>query len=167
MTTNKELLEIRQKETPRGVGTQTSVFADKARNAEIWDVEGNRYIDLGTGIAVVGTGHNHPQVVAAVKTQLERFTHTCFQVAPYDVYVRLAQRLNKAAPGPSPKKTILINTGAEAVENSVKIARCHTGRSGIIAFSGAFRSAAMCCNQTASRTVASLIGRFENREVFE
>jgi len=143
VTTNKELLEIRQKETPRGVGTQTAVFADKARNAEIWDVEGNRYIDLGTGIAVVGTGHNHPQVVAAVKTQLERFTHTCFQVAPYDVYVKLAQRLNKAAPGPSPKKTILINTGAEAVENSVKIARSHTGRSGIIAFSGAFHGRTM------------------------
>lgn len=143
MTTNKELLEIRQREIPRGVGTQTAVFADKARNAEIWDVEGNRYIDLGTGIAVVGTGHNHPQVVAAVKTQLERFTHTCFQVAPYDVYVRLAQRLNKAAPGPTPKKTIFINTGAEAVENSVKIARSHTGRSGIIAFSGAFHGRTM------------------------
>ncbi len=143
MTTNKELLEIRQKETPRGVGTQTAVFADKARNAEIWDVEGNRYIDLGTGIAVVGTGHNHPQVIAAVKTQLERFSHTCFQVAPYDVYVKLAERLNKAAPGPTPKKTIFINTGAEAVENSVKIARSHTGRSGIIAFSGAFHGRTM------------------------
>ena len=143
MTTNKELLEIREKETPRGVGTQTAVFADKARNAEIWDVEGHRYIDLGTGIAVVGTGHNHPQVIAAVKAQLERFSHTCFQVAPYDVYVRLAQRLNKAAPGPTPKKTFFINTGAEAVENSVKIARSHTGRSGIIAFSGAFHGRTM------------------------
>jgi 4-aminobutyrate aminotransferase/(S)-3-amino-2-methylpropionate transaminase len=143
VTTNKELLEIRQKETPRGVGTQTAVFADKARNAEIWDVEGHRYIDLGTGIAVVGTGHNHPQVIAAVQTQLERFSHTCFQVAPYDVYVRLAQRLNKAAPGPTPKKTFFINTGAEAVENSVKIARSHTGRSGIIAFSGAFHGRTM------------------------
>ena len=143
MTTNKELLEIRQKETPRGVGTQTAIFADKARNAEIWDVEGNRYIDMGTGIAVVGTGHNHPQVIAAVKAQLERFSHTCFQVAPYDVYVRLAARLNKAAPGPTPKKTIFINTGAEAVENSVKIARSHTGRSGIIAFSGAFHGRTM------------------------
>jgi 4-aminobutyrate aminotransferase/(S)-3-amino-2-methylpropionate transaminase len=143
VTTNKELLEIRQKETPRGVGTQTGVFADKARNAEIWDVEGNRYIDLGTGIAVVGTGHNHPQVIDAVKTQLERFTHTCFQVAPYDVYVKLAERLNKVAPGTSPKKTIFINTGAEAVENAVKIARSHTGRSGIIAFSGAFHGRTM------------------------
>ena len=143
MTTNKELLEIRQNETPRGVGIQTAVFADKARNAEIWDVEGNRYIDMGTGIAVVGTGHNHPRVIAAVKKQLERFSHTCFQIAPYDVYVKLAERLNKAAPGDTPKKTIFLNTGAEAVENSVKIARRHTGRSGIIAFSGAFHGRTM------------------------
>jgi len=143
VATNKELLEIREKETPRGVGIQTSVFADKARNAEIWDVEGNRYIDLGTGIAVVGTGHNHPRVVDAVRQQLERFSHTCFQVAPYDVYVKLAERLNRAAPGPTPKKTIFINTGAEAVENSIKIARKHTGRSGIIAFSGAFHGRTM------------------------
>ncbi|NIL93138.1 MAG: 4-aminobutyrate--2-oxoglutarate transaminase [Woeseiaceae bacterium] len=143
MTTNKELLEIRGSETPRGVGILTGVFADKARNAEIWDVEGNRYIDLATGIAVVATGHNHPRVVAAVKAQLDRFTHTCFQVTPYDVYVRLAERLNKAAPGPTRKKTIFVNTGAEAVENSVKIARKHTGRSGIIAFSGAFHGRTM------------------------
>jgi 4-aminobutyrate aminotransferase/(S)-3-amino-2-methylpropionate transaminase len=143
VTTNKELLEIRENETPRGVSIQTAVFADKARNAEIWDVEGNRYIDLSTGIAVVGTGHNHPRVVAAVKTQLERFSHTCFQVAPYDVYVKLAERLNKAAPGATPKKTIFLNTGAEAVENSVKIARRYTGRSGIIAFSGAFHGRTM------------------------
>jgi len=143
VTTNKELLEIRQNETPRGVGIQTAVFADKARNAEIWDVEGNRYIDMGTGIAVVGTGHNHPRVIAAVKKQLERFSHTCFQIAPYDVYVKLAERLNKAAPGDTPKKTIFLNTGAEAVENSVKIARRHTGRSGIIAFSGAFHGRTM------------------------
>ena len=143
MTTNKELLEIRENETPRGVGIQTGVFADKARNAEIWDVEGNRYIDLGTGIAVVGTGHNHPRVVEAVKQQLERFSHTCFQIAPYDVYVKLAERLNKAAPGPTPKKTFFINTGAEAVENSIKIARRYTGRSGIIAFSGAFHGRTM------------------------
>ena len=143
MTTNKELLEIREKQTPRGVGVQTGVFADKARNAEIWDVEGKRYIDLGTGIAVVGTGHNHPKVIAAVSAQLERFSHTCFQVMPYDVYVRLAERLNKAAPGGSQKKTFFINTGAEAVENSVKIARKYTGRSGVIAFSGAFHGRTM------------------------
>ncbi len=143
MTTNKELLAIRETNTPRGVATQTAVFADKARNAELWDVEGKRYIDLSAGIAVVNTGHNHPHVLAAVTAQLERFSHTCFQVAPYDVYVRLAARLNKAAHGPSPKKTIFLTTGAEAVENAVKIARRHTGRSGIIAFSGAFHGRTM------------------------
>lgn len=143
MTTNKELLEIRENETPRGVGTQTTVFADKARNAELWDVEGNRYIDLAAGIAVVNTGHNHPQVIAAVKAQLERFSHTCFQVAPYDVYVKLAERLNRAAPGTTRKKTMFLTTGVEAVENAVKIARRHTGRSGVIAFSGAFHGRTM------------------------
>jgi 4-aminobutyrate aminotransferase/(S)-3-amino-2-methylpropionate transaminase len=143
VTTNKELLLIRENETPRGVGTQTNVFADKARNAELWDVEGNRYIDLAAGIAVVNTGHNHPQVVQAVRAQLERFSHTCFQVAPYDVYVQLAARLNEAAPGDTQKKTIFLTTGAEAVENSVKIARKYTGRSAIIAFSGAFHGRTM------------------------
>lgn len=143
MATNNELLKIRENETPRGVGTQTKVFADRARNAELWDVEGNRYIDLAAGIAVVNTGHNHPQVIAAVKAQLERFSHTCFQVAPYDVYVKLAERLNRAAPGTTPKKTMFLTTGAEAVENAVKIARRHTGRSGIIAFSGAFHGRTM------------------------
>ena len=143
MTSNQELLAIRHRAIPRGVGIQTSVFVDKARNAELWDVEGNRYIDLGTGIAVLATGHNHPKVVAAVKAQLERFSHTCFQVLPYDVYVKLAERLAEAAPGPTPKKTMLINTGVEAVENAIKLARKHTGRSGVIAFSGAFHGRTM------------------------
>jgi len=143
VSTNEELLEIRESETPRGVGIQTNVFVDKARNAEIWDVEGNRYIDLAAGIAVVNTGHNHPKVMAAVQAQLARFSHTCFQVAPYDVYVKLARRLNKAAPGATAKKTLFLTTGAEAVENAVKIARSYTGRSGIIAFSGAFHGRTM------------------------
>jgi len=143
VTSNKQLLEIREKETPRGVSTQTNVFADRARNAELWDVEGKRYIDLAAGIAVVNTGHNHPHVIQAVQAQLQRFSHTCFQVAPYEVYLRLAERLNRAAPGDAPKKTIFLTTGAEAVENAVKIARRHTGRSGIIAFSGAFHGRTM------------------------
>ena len=143
MSTNKELLARRELATPRGVGMQTTVFADKARNAEIWDIEGNRYIDLAAGIAVLNTGHNHPDVIAAVKAQMERFSHTCFQVVPYDVYVELAERINKAAPGPTPKKTMFLNTGVEAVENAIKIARKHTGRSGIIAFSGAFHGRTM------------------------
>ena len=143
MPTNEELQAIREKAVPRGVGIQTMVYADKARNAEIWDVEGKRYIDLAAGIAVCNTGHNHPSVIAAVSAQLERFSHTCFQVAPYDVYVRLADRLAEAAPGNTRKKTIFLTTGAEAVENSIKIARHHTGRSAVISFSGAFHGRTM------------------------
>ncbi len=143
MTTNVDLLTLRESATARGVATQTRVFSDKARNAEIWDVEGNRYIDLAAGIAVTNTGHNHPVVIAAVKAQLERFSHTCFQVTPYDVYVQLAARLNEVAPGPTPKKSMFLTTGVEAVENAVKISRKHTGRSGVIAFSGAFHGRTM------------------------
>lgn len=143
MTTNKALLAKREAETPRGLGTQTTVFSDRALNAEIWDVEGNRYIDLAAGIAVTNTGHNHPKVIAAVEAQLKRFSHTCFQVTPYDVYVELATRLNRLAPGSTPKKTIFLTTGAEAVENAVKIARRHTGRSAVVAFSGAFHGRTM------------------------
>jgi len=119
VATNKELQAIRDAETPQGVGIQTGIFADKAQNAELWDVEGNRYIDLAAGIAVCNTGHNHPKVIAAVKDQLERFSHTCFQVAPYDVYVKLAERINNLAPGDTPKKSLFVTTGAEAVENTI------------------------------------------------
>ena len=143
MATNKELQAIRDAVTPQGVGIQTQVYADKARNAEIWDVEGKRYIDLAAGIAVCNTGHNHPAVVAAVKDQLDRFSHTCFQVAPYDVYVKLAERLCQLAPGDTPKKAIFLTTGAEAVENTIKIARRHTRRTAVISFSGAFHGRTM------------------------
>ena len=143
MTTNKDLQAIRDAATPQGVGIQTKVYSDRALNAEIWDVEGNRYIDLAAGIAVCNTGHNHPAVIAAVKHQLDRFSHTCFQVAPYDVYVRLAERLNKIAPGNTPKKTIFLTTGAEAVENTIKIARRYTNRTAVISFSGAFHGRTM------------------------
>ena len=153
MTTNKAQLQIRQDATPRGLGTQTTVFADRALNAEIWDVEGKRYIDLAAGIAVTNTGHNHPRVIAAVTRQLERFSHTCFQVTPYDVYVALAAKLNQLAPGPSRKQTIFLTTGAEAVENAVKIARKHTGRSAVIAFSGAFHGRTMMCMALTGKVV--------------
>ena len=143
MATNEELQAIRDAVTPQGVGIQTRVYADKARNAEIWDVEGNRYIDLAAGIAVCNTGHNHPDIVAAVKDQLDRFSHTCFQVAPYDVYVELAARLAKLAPGDTPKKALFLTTGAEAVENTIKIARRHTRRTAVISFSGAFHGRTM------------------------
>ena len=122
----------------RGVGMTTQIYADRAENAEIWDKEGRRYIDFASGIAVVNTGHRHPRVIAAVKEQLDRFTHTCHQVVPYESYVHLAERLNALTPGDFAKKTIFVTTGAEAVENAVKIARAATGRSAIIAFGGGF-----------------------------
>jgi len=119
------------------------VFADRAHNAEQWDVDGKRYIDFAAGIAVLNTGHLHPDVKAAVSAQLEKFSHTCFQVTQYESYVRLADRLNRLAPGTTPKKTILVTTGAEAVENAVKIARAYTKRSAIISFSGSFHGRTM------------------------
>ncbi|MFC3570464.1 4-aminobutyrate--2-oxoglutarate transaminase [Paracoccus simplex] len=122
----------------RGVGMTTQIYAERAENAEIWDKDGNRYIDFAAGIAVVNTGHRHPRVIAAVKEQLDRFTHTCHQVVPYENYVALAERLNALVPGKGPKKTAFYTTGAEAVENAVKIARHHTGRAGVVAFAGGF-----------------------------
>lgn len=122
----------------RGVGMTTQIYAERAENAEIWDKDGNRYIDFAAGIAVVNTGHRHPKVVQAVKDQLDRFTHTCHQVVPYENYVALAERLNALVPGDFPKKTIFATTGAEAVENAIKIARYATGRSAVVAFTGAF-----------------------------
>ncbi|MFT9188810.1 MAG: aminotransferase class III-fold pyridoxal phosphate-dependent enzyme, partial [Acetobacter orientalis] len=97
-TTNKALLDRRANAVPRGVATSTPVFADRAENAELWDVEGRRYIDFGGGIAVLNVGHRHPKVMAAVKTQLERFTHTAFQVSAYDSYFELAEKLHARAP---------------------------------------------------------------------
>ncbi len=138
MSRNSELQALRAANIPAGVANLHNIFVDRAENAEIWDVDGNHYIDLAAGIAVNNVGHRHPRVVAAVEAQLKRFTHTCFQITPYDVYVHLAERLNRLAPGPSPKKTLFLTTGVEAVENAVKIARYYTGRSGVIAFSGGF-----------------------------
>ncbi|MCE6951950.1 4-aminobutyrate--2-oxoglutarate transaminase [Cereibacter sphaeroides] len=135
---NAEVSRRRDEAVSRGVGMQTQIYADRALNAEIWDIEGRRYIDFAAGIAVVNTGHCHPKVMAAVTEQMGRFTHTCHQVLPYENYIRLAERLNAAAPGDFAKKTIFVTTGAESVENAIKIARIHTGRSGVIAFGGAF-----------------------------
>tara|TARA_B100000767_G_scaffold271957_1_gene298649 strand:- start:281 stop:1600 length:1320 start_codon:yes stop_codon:yes gene_type:complete len=122
----------------RGLSNVAPVYVERARGSEIWDVEGNRYIDFATGIAVCNTGHSHPKVVAAVKDQVDRFSHTCLMVSPYDSAVVLAEKLNQLAPGDSVKKTLLVTTGAEAVENCVKIARAHTGRRGVIAFNGGY-----------------------------
>ncbi|MEO8281166.1 MAG: 4-aminobutyrate--2-oxoglutarate transaminase [Ideonella sp.] len=124
--------------TPRGVSIAFPVYAARARNAELWDVEGKRYIDFGAGIAVLNTGHRHPRLVEAIAQQLDRFTHTAYQVVPYESVVTLAERLNALTPGNHPKKTAFFTTGAEAVENAIKIARNATRRPGVIALSGAF-----------------------------
>ncbi|MEA2780553.1 MAG: 4-aminobutyrate aminotransferase / (S)-3-amino-2-methylpropionate transaminase / 5-aminovalerate [Rhodospirillaceae bacterium] len=138
MATNAELLARRNKAVARGIAHATPVYAARAENAELWDADGKRYIDFAGGIAVLNTGHRHPKVMAAVREQLERYTHTAFQVIAYEPYIALAERLNKLAPFKGPAKTVLFTTGAEAVENAVKIARVATGRSGIITFTGAF-----------------------------
>ncbi|MFQ6754143.1 4-aminobutyrate--2-oxoglutarate transaminase [Cereibacter sphaeroides] len=135
---NADVSRRRTEAVSRGVGMQTQIYADRALNAEIWDIEGRRYIDFAAGIAVVNTGHCHPKVMAAVAEQMGRFTHTCHQVLPYENYIRLAERLNAAAPGDFAKKTVFVTTGAESVENAIKIARIHTGRSAVVAFGGGF-----------------------------
>ncbi|MFX1738877.1 4-aminobutyrate--2-oxoglutarate transaminase [Paraburkholderia sp. A1RI_3L] len=129
--------------TPRGVGVMCNFYAERAENAELWDVEGRRFIDFAAGIAVVNTGHRHPKIVAAIRAQLDRFTHTAYQIVPYASYVELAEKINRRAPGNFPKKTAFFTTGAEAVENAVKIARAHTGRPGVIAFTGGFHGRTM------------------------
>jgi 4-aminobutyrate aminotransferase len=135
---NAEVATRKDEAISRGVGMGTQIYAQRALNAEVWDVEGNRYIDFAAGIAVVNTGHCHPKVMAAVTEQLGRFTHTCHQVLPYEPYVRLAERLNDKVPGDFKKKTIFVTTGAEACENAIKIARIATGRNAVIAFGGGF-----------------------------
>jgi 4-aminobutyrate aminotransferase len=135
---NAEVALRRDEAISRGVGMQTQIYVDRALNSEVWDIEGNRYIDFAAGIAVVNTGHCHPRVMEAVTRQMAKFTHTCHQVLPYEHYIRLAERLNALVPGDWPKKTVFVTTGAEAVENAVKVARIATQRSAIIAFGGAF-----------------------------
>jgi len=136
--TNEKLQARKTQVIARGQGNVYPVYVDHAKNAEIWDVEGKRYIDFGAGIAVSNTGHSHPKIIEAVKAQVDKFSHTCVMVNPYEVAVELAEKLTAIAPGPSAKKAIFVSTGAEAVENCVKIARAHTGRRGVIAFNGGF-----------------------------
>lgn len=138
MPSNAELNARRLAATPRGVGITTQIYAERAKNAEVWDVEGRRWIDFAAGIAVLNTGHLHPKVQAAVAEQLEKFSHTCYQVFPYESYVALAEKLNALAPISGEKKTFFVTTGAEAVENAIKVARAATGRPAVVAFSGAF-----------------------------
>lgn len=140
---NANFWSQRESAVPEGIGSMHQIFAERALNDEIWDIEGKRYIDMATGIAVTNTGHNHPKLVAAVSDQIQKFSHVCFQVTPYSNYIKLAERLNEAAPGNSEKKTVFFTTGAEAVENSVKIARAYTGRPNVIAFTGGYHGRTM------------------------
>lgn len=128
------LRDLQRSQVARGVGISHDLFVERADGARVWDTDGREYLDFVGGIGVLNLGHRHPRVIAAVGAQLERFTHTCFQVAMYDGYVRLAERLNRLTPGDFAKKTLLVTTGAEAAENAVKIARAATGRSAIVTF---------------------------------
>lgn len=140
---NAALMARRSAAVARGVGQAHEIFVSRAANAEIWDVEGRRYIDFAGGIAVLNTGHCHPEISAAVKAQVDLYSHTCFQVLAYEPYVELAERLNALAPGEFAKKSIFLSTGAEAVENAVKIARAYTRRPGVIAFTGGYHGRTM------------------------
>ena len=141
--TNQELMARRNAAVARGVGQAHQVFVERAENATLWDVEGREYIDFAGGIAVLNTGHLHPKVVAAVQKQLERYSHTCFQVLAYEPYVEVCEKVNALVPGDFAKKTVLFNSGSEAVENAVKIARAATGRAGVIAFTGGYHGRTM------------------------
>ncbi|MEX3821838.1 4-aminobutyrate--2-oxoglutarate transaminase [Paraburkholderia sp. BR14262] len=140
---NADLQSRKNAITPRGVGVMCDFYAERAENAELWDVEGRRFIDFAAGIAVCNTGHRHPKIVAAIKAQLDQFTHTAYQIVPYESYVSLAEKVAQRAPGSFAKKAAFFTTGAEAVENAVKIARAHTGRPGVIAFAGGFHGRTM------------------------
>ncbi|EAW4425328.1 4-aminobutyrate--2-oxoglutarate transaminase [Salmonella enterica] len=138
MNTNNALMQRRHNAVPRGVGQIHPIFAERAENCRVWDVEGREYLDFAGGIAVLNTGHLHPGIVSAVEAQLKKLSHTCFQVLAYEPYLALCERMNQKVPGDFAKKTLLVTTGSEAVENAVKIARAATKRSGAIAFSGAY-----------------------------
>ncbi len=155
---NAELVRRKDAATPRGVGVMCNFYAERAENSEIWDVEGRRYIDFAAGIAVLNTGHRHPRLVAAVQKQLERFTHTAYQIVPYASYIELAEKINQRAPGQWAKKTAFFTTGAEAVENAIKIARAATGRPAVIAFSGGFHGRTMMGMALTGKVVPYKVG---------
>ena len=136
--TETELAELRAKYVPRGITSAHPVTVDRAQGSEIWDISGRRYIDFAGGIGVMNVGHAHPRVMKAVREQLDRATHTSFQVVHYESYLRLAERLCEVAPIDGPKKAVFFSTGAEAIENAVKIARAATGRPAVISFRGGF-----------------------------
>src|SRR5918993_2677199 len=135
---SRALMERRHRAVSSGVGIATPIFAQEAKGALLTDVDGNTFIDFGGGIGVMNVGHADPRVVAAVKEQVERFTHTCFFVTEYEPYIELAERLNALVPGDFEKRSFFVNSGAEAVDNPVKIARAYTGRPAVLAFENAF-----------------------------
>ena len=149
---SKALSERRSAAVPRGLSHATPIYAAKAEGAVIEDVDGNRYIDFAGGIGCLNTGHRAPGVVAAIERQLEKFLHVCVQVTPYENYIRLAERMNQLTPGKFLKKTLFVNSGAEAIENAVKIARAATGKPGIIAFEDAFHGRTMMALSLTSKT---------------
>lgn len=149
---SKALSARRNSAIPRGLSHATPIYVAKTEGAVLEDVDGNRYIDFAGGIGCLNTGHRAPGVLTAIERQLDKFLHTCVQVTPYESYIRLAERLNQVTPGNFPKKTLLVNTGAEAVENAVKIARAATGRPGIIAFEDAFHGRTMMALSLTSKT---------------
>lgn len=157
-TTNAALMQRRRTAVPRGVGQSHEVFIARGDNAEVWDVEGRRYIDFAGGIAVLNTGHCRREIIDAVKAQLDAYTHTCFQVLAYAPYVELAERINARAPGDFAKKTFFLSTGAEAVENAIKIARAATGRSGIIAFGGGYHGRTLMTLALTGKVVPYKVG---------
>jgi 4-aminobutyrate aminotransferase / (S)-3-amino-2-methylpropionate transaminase / 5-aminovalerate transaminase len=151
---NSELLAARRaRAVPRAVVQITPIFVRSASGAMIEDVDGNRLLDLAGGIGCVNAGHANPAVTEAIRQQSAQFLHTCFMVAPYESYVRLAERLNELAPGPSEKRTFFVNSGAEAVENAVKIARSYTQRPGIVAFADAFHGRTYMAMSLTSKSV--------------
>lgn len=155
---NADLVRRKDAATPRGVGVMCNFYAERADNAELWDVEGKRYIDFAAGIAVLNTGHRHPRLLKAVQEQMDRFTHTAYQIVPYASYIELAEKINQCAPGQWAKKTAFFTTGAEAVENAIKIARAATGRPGVVAFSGGFHGRTMMGMALTGKVVPYKVG---------
>src|SRR5579863_10144322 len=149
---SRALTERRATAVPRGLSHGTPIYVAKAEDAWLEDVDGNRYIDFAGGIGCANAGHRQESVVDAIRGQLDKFLHTCVQVTPYESYIRLAERMNEVTPGRFPKKTIFVNSGAEAVENAVKIARAYTKRPGIIAFEDAFHGCTIMTMATTSKT---------------
>ena len=138
MTTNAEIVQRRDDSVARAIAYSSTFVAARARDGEVWDVEGNRYIDFCGGIGCQNVGHGHPKVIAAMEKQLHSFTHTCFQISPYESYVELAERLNALLHGDFKKKSLFFSAGGEAVENAVKIARYHTRRPALLTFTNGY-----------------------------